>query len=445
MSSVSRTFEFFWKSLQKEEEIHFSYLLAAGPIFVFCTTIVGLQRHANFDLILLAIFGVIFCLKSSMRGWIYSASLLLIGAMIKHAFFTSFHLWQFGIEGSMLLGFALTAYASHILLSKEKKVFLQIESKEQTIRNLEEELSIARESSLNDQISFHEKISTLQKDLDENFSEVKSLKVLNDVLRKTSAQTLVEREEMAQKCLDQETENRSIANDFQQFKRQSQEQLSAKEEQNQTLSKRLEEIQENVIQNQKFREQLLSDFETKYLSLQEMNQNLQLECQALQEKYAKDELKRTAVQEELQNKNQQITQFEQTIHGFQDRLKKADQKESIYLELKKQFEEKNRVLHQTRSELFSIDTALQSYLIDQDLQKTGEPTLEEHRLCSELIALEEENQTLDQENQILSQLVDILSHAPAKTPRRSNKYIQTTIFDGEEEPKPKRTRAKKII
>ena len=141
---MSRAFGFFRTALL-EDEADFSLFLAAGPISVFCTLIVGLQRNGNLDLVVLAIAGTVFCMKGRMRGWVYSALLLCAAALVKHAFFIEHHhLWQMGIEGSMLIGFAISAAAMDQLRGKEKNLTAQIDSKKKTICNLEEELAKAR-------------------------------------------------------------------------------------------------------------------------------------------------------------------------------------------------------------------------------------------------------------------------------------------------------------
>ena len=130
MSAMSRAFGFFRTALQ-EEEADFSIILAAGPISVFCTLIAGLQQNGNLDLAVLAIAGTVLCMKGRMRGWVYSALFLFAGALVKHAFFIEgHHLWQMGIEASMLIGFAISAAAMDQVRSKEKNLTAQIDSRE---------------------------------------------------------------------------------------------------------------------------------------------------------------------------------------------------------------------------------------------------------------------------------------------------------------------------
>ncbi len=83
MSVLSRALGFVHKVLH--EETDFSTFLAAGPISVFCTLIVALQRNGNLDLFVLAIVCTVLCMKGRMRGWVYSALLLAVSALISNS------------------------------------------------------------------------------------------------------------------------------------------------------------------------------------------------------------------------------------------------------------------------------------------------------------------------------------------------------------------------
>jgi hypothetical protein len=90
----------------------------------------------------------------------------------------------------------------------------------------------------------------------------------------------------------------------------------------------------------------------------------------------------------------------------QTRLEQYRQVELLYRQLKGQFEEKNAILHQTRSELFLADTELQT--IAQKLREKElafNPVSQE--ICLELDAMEEENLALQHENR---ELQDLVSH-----------------------------------
>lgn len=432
----------------EQEETDFSIILAAGPISVFCTLLVGLQRNSNLDLIVLAILGTIFCMKGRMRGWVYSAILLAVSAVVKHAFFIeTHHLWQMGIEGSMLAGFAMSAAALDLLHCKETNLFAQIDSKEKTIHHLEEELNKTRQEALDEQISSQNRLSALQKDFDENQSEISSLQILNEVLRKSAAQTNQEREEIAQKFVKNEQQSINLIREIEKLKSEAslsqkkiderefelnrlQEQTAERDQAIGLLQEQLqklkseaallqEKIDERGLELDRLQSQSQSvakqtaDRDQAIGLLQEQLQKLKSEATLSQEKMAERELELNRLQSQMQGIAEQLAERDQAILLLQERLQAAAHKEGLYLELRKQFDEKNRVLHQTRAELFQTNTALEAVHLEQEQQKAGETPDIERVLSNELAALEQERHVLEQENEKLFDLVTLLSKESA--------------------------------
>ena len=205
---------------------------------------------------------------------------------------------------------------------------------------------------MEEQISLRDRLAELQNDFDENRSEISSLQILNDVLRKTTAQTNQEREEIAQKFLERDCQLISFMDE---------------------------------VEKQKS------------------------EASLFQGKIAERELELNRLQAQIEGWTEQLAERDQAILLLQERLQTAAHKEGLYLELKKQFDEKNRVLHQTRVELFQSNTALEAVRLEQEQQKAGEMPEAERLLSNELAALEQERQILQQENEKLFDLVTLLS------------------------------------
>ena len=82
--------------------------------------------------------------------------------------------------------------------------------------------------------------------------------------------------------------------------------------------------------------------------------------------------------------------------------------EAEFRQLKKQFDERKNILHQTRSELFRMEGALLVSELDKE-QKSLEPSLEEEKWYFELQTLEEEREGLEKENEQLQEIIQILS------------------------------------
>jgi len=467
MSPMSRALGFFRTALQ-EEEADFSIFLAAGPISVFCTLIVGLQRDGNLDLVIFAIAGTFFCMKARMRGWVYSALLLFLWALIKHAFFIeSHHLWQMGIEASMLVGFAMSSAAMEQIRCKEMNLAAQIDSKESTIRNLEEDLAKTRQEALEGQVTLRDRLSELQKEFDENRSEISSLQVLNDVLRKTTAQTNQEREEIAQKFIEKDCQAFSFAEKFEKQKieiAQLQEKTAEREfelnrlydqmqgwtermaERDQAIELLRDQLQaesgqlQNKILDREFELNRLKEQTQDWVgriaerdqAMQLLKERLQSEEVLLQEKILEWEFELNRLKDQVQSEAEQIAGRDQAIQLLQERLQAAAQKEVLYLELRKQFDEKNRVLHRTRVELFQANTALEAFCLEQEQQKAGQMSDAERVLSNELVDLEQERQNLEQENEKLFDLVTLLSKdSPVQIIERLSKHKQNASLGAE--------------
>lgn len=86
------------------------------------------------------------------------------------------------------------------------------------------------------------------------------------------------------------------------------------------------------------------------------------------------------------------------------RLNQHENIELLYRQLKGQFEEKNKILHQTRSQLFHMDTELQTIKM-QAQQKQLEADPLPFSICEELEEIEFENLSLHDENDHLQDLV----------------------------------------
>jgi chromosome segregation ATPase len=422
MSAMSRSVRFLSKVLEKD--VDFSILLAAGPVFVFCTLLLGLQRSSHFDLVVFAFVGMILCMKGRMRGWVYSFLLLVAMGLIRHAFFIeNHHLWQLGIEGSILVGLAIIAAGMDLIHSREMNLSAQIDSKEKTQRFLEEELSKTRHEAQQEQITLRDRLSALQKDFDENLSEFSSLQVLNDVLRKTTAQTNQEREEIAQKFLERDRQAINLLEEIERLKSQIdllREKIAEREnelhclqgpmqQQGEELARRDQEInrlQDTIGERECELNHLHGQMHEQGDELTRRDQTINL----LQDSFAEREREFSRLQSQMHEQGEELTRRDQAIHILQERLQAVAHKEALYQELRKQFDEKNRVLHQTRVELFKTDTALQAMRLEQEQQKEFEISDVERVLSNELEDLEQERQMLEQENEKLFELATLLSN-----------------------------------
>jgi hypothetical protein len=363
-----------------------------GPFFLLFAVILVLKAPVtfNYDLLFVAIFGLFLTAKWKIRGCVAALLLLAFSAGAKHVLFPEHHAWQAGLESS--IGIAL--FISALVFEESSKWTLakhnELERNEKTILFLEEDLSQQKEEAAKESAAALEKLANLRLQLEEMESQVSTLQVLNDVLRKTTAKSIEEKEgAIAQiRTFDRregllleeidslQTELNRLGND------------SALAQQNKQLFEELNESRGREAQTHLINETLVR------LHAKENQKARELEAKF----FAMSEQRET-VSEDKEMLSEQL-QVQQT------RLEQYRQVELLYRQLKAQFEEKNELLHQTRSQLFRADTELQTIakkLEEKDL--SSNPVSQE--ICLEIDAMEEENWMLQQENR---ELQDLVSH-----------------------------------
>ena len=181
MSTIGGTF----RDTSRQQDL--SLYFASGFLSLVSSTYIALQRTGNFDLLIVIIFGSLLCLKMHTRGLCYALALLFIGSLTKHLLLLHCHLWQLGIESSIALGLFISTMASKLLEQQNTGLRTQAENKEQTIRNLEDELLLSRKEAQEEQITLRDRLAALQTEFEETSGDLSTLHILNDVLRKTSA------------------------------------------------------------------------------------------------------------------------------------------------------------------------------------------------------------------------------------------------------------------
>ncbi len=507
------------KLFQTEEEerwIDDSVWISVGLVFLFCTICLAFQRPGNLDLALLAPLGFVCCLKGRLRGFIYASALLGLTAVCKHLLFLDAHLWQLGLETSVELGFCVISLSAGMRQVRDEQAKCMAKSQEQTIRNLEEEIAKAAQEVQGEKLALQTRLNALQKDLDEVSSECFSLQILNEVLRKSAAEGVKEREAIAKEIESKDERISELLSEIRHWARlPRQADLIAE---NEKFAKELSEKAQEIFQsaearkaleeecaqgreaNIRLQEQLKAlgaelalnqaeftklaanadalrqerasltqqkldlerELDAVRQSLQErsaalaiekekaeqsceeferINRMLVQEKKDLEEKALSLEGRLTAsieqigrLQDSLKSAEEkagsksnasaallaQMADKEKKIEELQERLRALAQSQAMYFELRKQFEEKGGVLHQTRSELFRAETSLQALQLDRQRKAQEVPALEQI-LAEELSRLAEEHADLEAENEHLFELIGVLSSSaekPAPKPRK---------------------------
>lgn len=423
----------------KESRGAFALLLSLGPISLFATLSAAFLKNGNLDLAIAAAAGIFLSFSFRGRGFCYSLLLLFLSAAFKHLFFLDAHFWQMGIEISMALGFGICALSAVELHARKETAEARIESQASALFNLEEEASRRVQEALEEKIALQNRLSDFQKELDDAQSELSTLRILNDVVRKSS---LRQEEEDAR---DAEKERR-IAELLQEIEELHRKEIPyEKAELLQALNAaRVEREQTSLINETLVRMHATADRKAKELLVQ--NEQLQEQVEALlqtqgQQEETKLQLahlqkEQIAMESEKLQWKQQLAEKDHMIALFQERICALSEAQALYFQLKKQFEEKNTVLHQTRQELFRTETALQAAQIEQKWEEVEFPFFESI-LAKEVVLLESENLSLENENAELAEIIGMLSKAPkATTPSRKKKKLsegstfwETSIID----------------
>lgn len=396
------------EALEKEKVQTF---LAAGPILLLVTLAIGLHWGSNLDLAVAIGAGIFLCFSMQLRGFVYAVGLLILGAIAKHAIFLESHFWQVGIELSAALGFAVCALSASLLHEKEKTLVSSLENLDRSVSHLEEETSRLREETQVEKIALQSRLEELQAQVDAVSSENSSLQILNDVLRKSAPKREAAELELIQKdCRISEllTEIESL---------QSTSSADTRDRLLEELNRaRVDREQTKLINETLARLHATADRKAKELSsrLETIERDAKEQQQLARERIADlIEQRAAAVEAEKQRWEEKLSERDRTISLFQERIRALSETQTLYFQLKQQFDEKNQVLHETRKELFRTETALQAARLEQRWEEVEFP-LFETLLVSEMDAMEREKLSLELENAELSAIIGILSEPQAK-------------------------------
>ncbi|MDE3047766.1 MAG: hypothetical protein KGI83_05380, partial [Verrucomicrobiota bacterium] len=395
-----------------------------------------------YDLLLLATGGLFLSAKLQFRGCCYALVLLGLVSLLRHTLLITDHLWSLGLEGSIGVSFFITAMAFEQETQSIQQLESQIQTRQSALANLEEEMSKAQEEALKQQIALQEKIALLQKECEELQADHSSILILNEVLRKTAAR-------QHQEAIGFEKQLGEAQQELDWWKKtdvlEEIERLQAAKEQIQHSS--AEEIER--LKAAKTQIECSSAEEIERLKAAKT----QIECSSAEEierlKAAKTQIECSSAEEierlkadkeQVQHINETLTRMhtreffkvkdaETEIESLKSLLKAsrkiepqvvvASDAEPKYLQLRAQFEEKNRVLQQARADLFKTDTELQQLKIEKAALEL-KPFPKE--IEEELYELNEHIGGLEEENR---QLQDIVTHLSNDSPDRRKKKLKT--------------------
>lgn len=450
-----------------------------GPVFLFSALALSLKMEIPYDLLILAIGGFFLSEKLGSRGLGYALALLGITSALRHLFLVTDHLWALGVEGSIALSFFVTALSSEEDSFWIQTLESQIETRKASLANLEEEIARFQKETADERMVFQEKGSILQKELEDLQAEHSSILILNEVLRKNTARSLQEASRFEETIYALRLEKEALQKEFdetvEELSRLKNEEglvLQNKELRNELNQARFTSEQTHLINETLARlyarESLKAkDAEQEAVSLKSMLQAAHQEIRRIEEPL-KNELaaakrKVDALNFEFEKTSKEANRARAELLKFQEvsserhflkerleaamlelstqsgkvdpelmeKLKFAEEKvfelskiEPLYKQLKQQFEEKNQVLHETRSSLFKVETEFQRLKIEKAALEL-QPLPKE--VEKELQGLTEEITRLEEENRELEELVSHLSLDSAESRKKKVKIKQSSL------------------
>ena len=347
-----------------------SGLLFLGPAALLCAT--ALSPVA----LLMALPGFALSSYYRMRGFAYSLVLLGLAAFCNHGFLTPDHFWQFGIEVSLACSFWITALAQEERAHANHSFHSQFEASVSTTRYLEEELNKCQEEKTTTQMAADVKLNSLQNKLEEVEKDHSSILILNEVLRKTTACHIEEKNELEKGSIELQRKIGLMREEIDRYEKKRPDRDILMKELN---AARIEREQTHLINE----------------TLAKLHAQ---KCQELEQLKAAP-----SVEEPLGP-----SLFELQFH-----------------QLRKQFDEKNKVLHATRQELFYKDTELEAIKIERQHADLSVDSLVEpmQREVEELVV---ETSSLKEENSQLQDLIAVLFGQVSKSAARKKK-VKTLV------------------
>lgn len=391
--------------LAGDEAIKKGLILFLGPLFL----IVSLILAGSLALWTAVFFGLFLIWKMPRIGIILALSMELLISFYLHSK-TSHQLWQTGLEITIALGLVITHYScslfQHLVDALEKKG----EEKEKELLSLQEE--VKKKSLLFQQEKEHfqnysANLENIQKELEDKLSMAF---VFTDTLQSKideDTEASLELQKLRSSYIALKEEQESLK-DVEAIKKNN---LDLIQKLNQV---RVEKFQVHLINEalakflgketvkkasiveelQKLQTELaaMTGKEEELQKIIDANNQLQKELLILESKFNEIKSEKELLQEELSKEKQishtqylsETNSLKNEIHLLREKieeknlllqsndkgLSEARKAEHSYIELRKQFEEKSQLLHQTRGELFAMEThflALQKEIEDSKL------------------------------------------------------------------------------
>lgn len=413
--------------IEEKKDIPIQFWTLLGPFFIVITLfLTSFSEVPNKDLFLVAVIGLALCLKKKGRGLFYSSIMLLVLIFLKHFQISSNHLWQFGVELSLFLGFIISSYCIEETWDFINSFHLSNSDNRLKIEKLEEELKKEEDFHLRQHKNFKYEIDRVNLQLEEKKNEINSFKQLVQNLRETikenEKQKIIFIDQFKEKDksatgLRQEIEdlkehilslgnleelyqrNQKLLNDLNQARVDKEQSHAINQSLSKMVSKEIEEKREKDEQNHSLIERA-TIAENKILFLQE-------EIALLNQKIKKYQGEVSSSKKEDLFFSKQIEE-KKILDQYEKKYQELIKIESLYKQLKNQFEEKKKVLSDARKELFLTKEELEKIKKEKELRELDE-TKEVKELYCQIGKFEEELKRLEEENINLQEIISKLA------------------------------------
>lgn len=399
-----------------------------GPFTQLATFFVALisDQPGLKPLLLSALLGLLLCLQFRKIGvWLSICTTLLVVFLTMPYELIDLKLGSIGFVIATLINTVIV----HFSLKEVQYLLNRLLKQAMTYRDsyflLKERLQEVQEEFENDRSEIYEKLAlkqeeamklrskirAVERDLERNQERVQELKVS---MAKEPQGSHAEKE--TQKLLDLLMhEKKELEANVILFS----EKLKEQETLNAALNKDYETLVDNLVnqghETVKLEEQLaelvevVSQEKNKLMEVEKDKQELLLQKQDLVEQIIELQNKTEAIDKELaSNQLAQMVQQPSVDEFFvKDLNLKFKHVDALYKQLKAQFDEKNKVLEETRRDLFTKENSLLSIQLKQD-SKLKEEDIYIAKLEKDLAQMEDENIKLELENKNLETIVSRL-------------------------------------
>ncbi|NGX56256.1 MAG: hypothetical protein K1060chlam5_00494 [Candidatus Anoxychlamydiales bacterium] len=408
MQSIQKIF--FLDDKMENKALFYVFL---GPLFLLLSA-----SLAKIDLIIIS-FIALFLIYRFLKVGLIISSVILAVYITKNHLYTTNHMYDFGIEMSVFLGFIISTFsfdeAKEMLVKGNENLIDEIEKLKNSSFEHIDKFDEHKRSNL-------ENLSKLKYEYELKLEELSSLKnekenLLQKIEEEKEAKDIIEYEKSIKdkKLKEKDLEIEALYDKLND---------TSKNEKTINLPNNIEGQAGKIENLNKTIEDLTNEKELLNQKIISLNDSAEVENE--NDSIAiKDENKK--LNEEIENLKLKIEKNENksilNLDYSKDEIEKLKKANHLYLQLKDQFDEKATLLSQTRKDLFEAKEKLNAFQ-KEDIKDFSDLNDEEKKLINDLNLASNEVEIIKIENDILNSLIlDLLQKKDDK---------KTTEFEGDQ-------------